>query len=131
MPASSSEPQVITRYNNYRAIPIQGSPSPGTSSGTALAAMSEVSAKTLPAGYSYAEWTGTAYQQVAAAGQTGAILGLSVLFAFLFLVGLYESWMIPLPVLLSVPIGVLGAFIGIWPGSISRSISMPRSAWSC
>ena len=105
-------PQVITRYNNYRAIPIQGSPSPGTSSGTALAAMAEVSAKTLPAGFSY-EWTGTAYQQQAAAGQTGAILGLSVLFAFLFLVGLYESWMIPVPVLLSVPIGVLGAFIGI------------------
>ncbi len=105
-------PQVITRYNNYRAIPIQGSPSPGTSSGVALAAMSEISAKTLPAGFSY-EWTGTAYQQVAAAGQTGSILGLSVLFAFLFLVGLYESWMIPVPVLLSVPVGVLGAFLGI------------------
>jgi hydrophobe/amphiphile efflux-1 (HAE1) family protein len=105
-------PQVITRYNNYRAIPIQGSPSPGTSSGAALAAMSEVSAKTLPPGFDY-EWTGTAYQQVAAAGQTGAILGLAILFAFLFLVGLYESWMIPVPVLLSVPIGVFGAFIGI------------------
>ena len=105
-------PQVITRYNNYRAIPIQGSPSPGTSSGTALAAMAEVSANTLPTGYSY-EWTGTAYQEVAASGQTGAILGLAVLFAFLFLVGLYESWIIPIPVLLSVPIGVLGAFLGI------------------
>jgi hydrophobe/amphiphile efflux-1 (HAE1) family protein len=106
-------PQVITRYNNYRAIPIQGSPSPGTSSGTALAAMAAISAKTLPSGYSY-EWSGTAYQEQAAAGQTGAILGLAVLFAFLFLVGLYESWMIPVPVLLSVPVGVLGAFIGIW-----------------
>jgi hydrophobe/amphiphile efflux-1 (HAE1) family protein len=105
-------PQVITRYNNYRAIPIQGGPSPGTSSGAALAAMAEISAKTLPPGYSY-EWTGTAYQEVAASGQTGAILGLAVLFAFLFLVGLYESWMIPVPVLLSVPVGVLGAFLGI------------------
>src|SRR5271170_7689920 len=105
-------PQVITRYNNYRAIPIQGSPSPGTSSGVALAAMAQVSGRTLPAGFSY-EWTGTTYQQVAAAGQTGAIIGLSILFAFLFLVGLYESWMIPVPVLLSVPVGVLGAFIGI------------------
>jgi multidrug efflux pump subunit AcrB len=74
--------------------------------------MADVSAKTLPAGYGY-EWTGTAYQEVAAAGQTGAILGLAVLFAFLFLVGLYESWMIPVPVLLSVPIGVLGALLGI------------------
>jgi multidrug efflux pump subunit AcrB len=59
------------------------------------------------------EWTGTAYQEVAASGQTGEILGLAVLFAFLFLVGLYESWMIPVPVLLSVPVGVLGAFVGI------------------
>jgi hydrophobe/amphiphile efflux-1 (HAE1) family protein len=105
-------PQVITRYNNYRAIPIQGSPAPGVSSGTALTAMAAVSAKTLPAGYAY-EWSGTAYQEQAAAGQTGAILGLAILFAFLFLVGLYESWMIPVPVLLSVPVGVLGAFIGI------------------
>src|SRR5271156_4624996 len=105
-------PQVITRYNNYRAIPIQGSPSPGTSSGTALAAMVQLSDKTLPSGYGY-EWTGTAYQEFAASGQTGPILGLAVLFAFLFLVGLYESWMIPVPVLLSVPVGVLGAFVGI------------------
>jgi multidrug efflux pump subunit AcrB len=59
------------------------------------------------------EWTGTAYQEVAASGQTGAILGLAVLFAFLFLVGFYESWLIPVPVLLSVPVGVLGAFVGI------------------
>jgi hydrophobe/amphiphile efflux-1 (HAE1) family protein len=105
-------PQVITRYNDYRAIPVQGSPSPGTSSGSALAAMAEVSAKTLPRGYGY-EWTGTAYQEASATGQTGPILGLAVLFAFLFLVGLYESWMIPVPVLLSVPVAVLGAFVGI------------------
>ena len=105
-------PQVITRYNNYRAIPIQGGPAPGTSSGTALAAMTAISARTLPPGYSF-EWTGTAYQEVSAAGQTGALIGLAVLFAFLFLVGLYESWIIPFPVLLSVPIGVLGALIGI------------------
>jgi hydrophobe/amphiphile efflux-1 (HAE1) family protein len=105
-------PQVITRYNDYRAVPIQGSSSPGTSSGSALAAMTEVSARTLPRGYGY-EWTGTAYQEASAAGQTGPILGLAVLFAFLFLVGLYESWMIPVPVLLSVPVAVLGAFLGI------------------
>ena len=60
-------PQVITRYNNYRAIPIQGEPSPGTSSGTALEAMARVSGKTLPPGYTY-EWTGTAYQEASASG---------------------------------------------------------------
>ncbi|MBV8193622.1 MAG: efflux RND transporter permease subunit [Alphaproteobacteria bacterium] len=105
-------PQVITRYNNYRSITINGSPAPGASSGEALQAMQEVSARTLPAGYGY-EWTGTAYQEHEASGQTGPILAMALVFAFLFLVALYESWMIPLPVLLSVAIGVLGAYGGI------------------
>jgi multidrug efflux pump subunit AcrB len=105
-------PQVITRYNNYRSITINGSPAPGGSSGGALKAMAEVSNKTLAPGYAY-EWTGTAYQEVQASGQTGIILGLAILFAFLFLVALYESWVIPIPVLLSVAVGVLGSFIGL------------------
>jgi hydrophobe/amphiphile efflux-1 (HAE1) family protein len=105
-------PQVITRYNNYRSITINGSPAPGVSSGSALAAMASVSEATLPAGYAY-EWTGTAYQEQQASGQTGFILGLAVLFAYLFLVALYESWTIPIPVLLSVVVGVLGSYIGI------------------
>ena len=64
-------PQVITRYNNYRSVTINGSPAPGVSSGAALAAMQEVSDKTLPAGYTF-EWTGTAFQEHEASGQTGA-----------------------------------------------------------
>jgi len=105
-------PQVITRYNNYRSVTVNGSPAPGVSSGTALAAMTEISNATLPAGYSF-EWTGTAYQEQQASGQTGIILALAVLFAYLFLVALYESWTIPIPVLLSVVVGVLGSYIGI------------------
>ena len=105
-------PQVIARYNNYRSVTINGAPAPGKSSGAALQAMQEVSAKTLPSGYAY-EWTGTAYQEQQASGQTGAILGLAVLFAYLFLVALYESWMIPLPVLLSVVVGACGSFVGL------------------
>jgi hydrophobe/amphiphile efflux-1 (HAE1) family protein len=105
-------PQVITRYNNYRSVTINGSPAPGASSGAALEAMQEVSAKTLPPGYGY-EWTGTAFQEHEASGQTGPILAMAVIFAFLFLVALYESWMIPMPVLLSVAVGVLGAYAGI------------------
>lgn len=105
-------PQVITRYNNYRSVTINGSPAPGVSSGTALAAMTEISNATLPAGYSF-EWTGTAFQEQQASGQTGIILGLAILFAYLFLVALYESWTIPIPVLLSVVVGVLGSFLGI------------------
>ncbi len=73
--------------------------------------MERVSANTLLAGYGY-EWTGTALQEQQAAGQTGIILALAVLFAYLFLVSLYESWTIPIAVLLSVTVGVLGAFIG-------------------
>ena len=105
-------PQVITRYNNYRSVTINGGPAAGVSSGTAIAAMEEISKSTLPAGYSF-EWTGTAYQEQAASGQTGIILGLAVLFAYLFLVALYESWTIPIPVLLAVVVGVLGSYIGI------------------
>src|SRR5579872_3120209 len=103
-------PQVISRYNNFRSVTINGGPAAGVSSGTAIAAMEELAAKTLPPGYSY-EWTGTAYQEQAAAGQTGIILGLAVLFAYLFLVALYESWTIPVPVLLSVAVGVLGSYL--------------------
>jgi hydrophobe/amphiphile efflux-1 (HAE1) family protein len=105
-------PQVITRYNNYRSVTINGGPAAGVSSGTAIAAMEELSKSTLPAGYSF-EWTGTAYQEQAAAGQTGIILGLAILFAYLFLVALYESWMIPVPVLLAVAVGVFGSYLAI------------------
>ncbi|WJR79365.1 multidrug efflux RND transporter permease subunit [Bradyrhizobium sp. NP1] len=105
-------PQVITRYNNYRSVTINGGPAAGVSSGTAIAAMAALSQSTLPAGYSF-EWTGTAYQEQAASGQTGIILGLAVLFAYLFLVALYESWTIPIPVLLAVVVGVLGSYLAI------------------
>ena len=105
-------PQTISRYNNYRAITVNGSPAPGISSGAALAAMTEVSTRALPPGYGF-EWSGTSYQEIRSAGQTGPILGLALLFAYLFLVALYESWVIPIPVLLSVAVGVLGAFIGL------------------
>src|SRR6201999_3632104 len=105
-------PQVITRYNNYRSVTINGGPAAGVSSGTAIAAMGGLSKSTLPAGYSY-EWTGTAYQEQAASGQTGIILGLAVLFAYLFLVALYESWTIPIPVLLAVSVGVFGSYLAI------------------
>ncbi len=105
-------PQTISRYNNYRSITVNGTPKPGVSSGDALATMEQISDKTLPAGYSF-EWTGTAFQEKSASGQTGSILGLAILFAYLFLVALYESWVIPIPVLLSVSVGILGSFIGL------------------
>ena len=120
-------PQVVIRYNGFRAAVINGAPKPGFSSGQALAAMERLSATTLPAGYGF-EWTATALQEKTAAGQTGIVLGLAILFAYLFLVALYESWNIPSPVLLSVTVGVLGAIAFVWWLGLP-STSMPRSAW--
>lgn len=114
-------PQSIVRYNNYRSITLNGQPAPGVSSGQALAAMEALSAATLPAGYSF-EWTGTALQELEAAGQTTVILALAVLFAYLFLVALYESWTIPIPVLLSVAVGVAGALLSVLIAGLSFDI---------
>ncbi len=100
-------PSALIRYNLYRSATINGSAAPGYSTGDALAAMERLSATTLPAGYGF-EWTGTALQEKEAAGQTTVVLALALLFAYLFLVALYESWNIPIPVLLSVSVGVLG-----------------------
>jgi hydrophobe/amphiphile efflux-1 (HAE1) family protein len=102
-------PPAIIRYNNLRAVTIQGGPAAGVSSGQALAAMEEVAAKTLPPGFK-GEWTDTAFQEKRAEGKTAIILGFAVLFAYLFLVALYESWTIPVPVLLSVAIGIFGSY---------------------
>ena len=105
-------PPALIRYNNLRAVTVQGSPAAGVSSGQALQAMDAVAARTLPQGYG-GEWTDTAFQEKRAEGKTAIILGFAILFAYLFLVALYESWTIPIPVLLSVTIGIIGSFIGI------------------
>lgn len=114
-------PAYITRYNDTEAIPIIGAPAPGVASSGALAAMEAISARVLPSGYSY-EWTGTSYQEKAASGNTGVVLGLSVLFAYLFLVALYESWVIPVPVLLSVTVGVFGAYLGVLVAGLTLNL---------
>src|SRR5215475_11673287 len=105
-------PPALIRYNNLRAVTVQGSPAPGISSGQALKAMEAVAARTLPPGFA-GEWTDTAFQEKRAEGKTPIILAFAVLFAYLFLVGLYESWTIPVPVLLSVSVGVAGAYLAI------------------
>ncbi len=105
-------PQALIRYNNRVAVTVQGSPAPGFSSGQALAAMDQVAERTLPRGYA-GQWTDVSFQEKRAEGKTAVILGFAVLFAYLFLVALYESWTIPVPVLLSVTIGVVGSFAAI------------------
>ncbi|MEM1428870.1 MAG: efflux RND transporter permease subunit [Pseudomonadota bacterium] len=111
-PTYTVGPSSLTRYNNIRSATINGSPAPGVASGTSLLAMEEVAAANLPIGFSY-EWTGTALQEKEAAGQTTVILALAVVFAYLFLVALYESWTIPVPVLLSVTFGMVGAMMAL------------------
>ncbi|PPQ35017.1 efflux RND transporter permease subunit [Rhodopila globiformis] len=105
-------PQALIRYNNNLAVTVQGSPAPGVSSGQALAAMEQVAQQSLPRGYR-GLWTDVSFQEKRAEGKTGIILGFAVLFAYLFLVALYESWTIPVPVLLSVTIGVVGSYVAI------------------
>ncbi len=114
-------PPALIRYNNLRSVTVQGSPAPGISSGQALQAMEAVAAKTLPAGYA-GEWTDTAFQEKRAEGKTAMILGFAVLFAYLFLVALYESWTIPVPVLLSVAVGVLGSFAAMAIGGLTLDL---------
>jgi multidrug efflux pump subunit AcrB len=114
-------PPALIRYNNVRAVSVLGSPAPGVSSGQALKAMEQVAARTLPAGFA-GEWTDTSFQEKRAEGKTTMILGFALLFAYLFLVGLYESWTIPVPVLLSVPVGVLGSFIAMAIGGLTLDL---------
>ena len=114
-------PPALIRFNNLRAVTVQGSPAPGVSSGQALNAMEAVAARTLPQGYG-GTWTDTAFQEKRAEGKTAMILGFALLFAFLFLVALYESWTIPVPVLLSVTVGVLGAFAAILIGGLTLDL---------
>ena len=114
-------PQTVVRYNGYRAAVVNGAAKPRYSSGQALAAMEHVSAATLPAGYSF-EWTGTAFQEKAASGRTPIVLGLAILFAYLFLVALYESWNIPVPALLSVSVAILGALVAVAIAGLSFDV---------
>ncbi len=101
-------PYMRTRFNMYPAITINGSARGNISSGKAIKTMEEISDKTLPSDMGYA-WSGTSLQEKESSGQIGAIIAMSLIFVFLFLVGLYESWFLPITVLLVTPIALGGA----------------------
>jgi len=105
----SAAPASLSRYNGYPAMTLSGMAAPGESSGAALAEMERLASE-LPQGIGY-EWTGVSFEEKQAGGQIGLLLGLSVVVVFLVLAALYESWTIPLAVLLIVPMGVLGAVL--------------------
>jgi len=113
-------PQYFERYNVYRAATINGSNSPAYSSGQAIAAMEQL-AKALPDGFSY-EWSEATYQEKKTGGQTGFIFAISLLFVFLVLAALYESWAMPVAILLVIPFGVCGAFLGLLARSFDNNV---------
>lgn len=108
----TENPSVISHYNIYRSIEINGGPKPGYSSGDAIKALQETAAKVLPAGYSY-EFSGLSREEIKAGQSTGIIFAISIVFVFLFLAALYESWSVPFSVLFAVPVGALGSIIAL------------------
>lgn len=101
-------PYSLTRFNMYPAITINGSARQGVSSGQAMQEMSEISDRVLPKDMGFA-WSGSSLQEQESSGQIGPILAMSLVFVYLFLVALYESWMLPIAVLLISPIALVGA----------------------
>ncbi|HEX7340181.1 MAG TPA: efflux RND transporter permease subunit, partial [Rhodanobacteraceae bacterium] len=105
-----SEPPTKVRYNGFSSIEIVGAAAPGYSSGQAMNAMQQIVDKDLPPGFGIS-WTGESYQEIVSGNAAPLLFGLSLIVAFLCLAALYESWSIPISVLLIVPLGVLGAVL--------------------
>ncbi|WP_373512894.1 efflux RND transporter permease subunit [Persicitalea sp.] len=103
-------PEQLTRYNMFTSAMISGEPSPGFSSGDAIRAVEEIAAKTLPKGFSY-EWSGMTREEIASGDQAIYIFIVCLIFVYLLLAAQYESFLLPLPVLLSLPTGIFGAFL--------------------
>lgn len=117
---TAGSPQ-LDRYNGYPAMTISGSPAAGHSTGEAMDEVERL-VQELPDGFGF-EWTGISYEEKQAAGQVGSLLGLSLVVVFLLLAALYESWSVPLSVLLVVPLGVLGAVL------LSMSRGLPADVY--
>jgi hydrophobe/amphiphile efflux-1 (HAE1) family protein len=114
-------PDILQRYNMFRTAEINGANGPGISTGEALNVMEELAAKDLPQGYGF-EWTSIAYQEKAAGGSQGPIFAMAMIFVFLVLAAQYESWAVPFSVLLGLPIGVCGAFLGVTMAGLENNV---------
>lgn len=114
-------PEIVTRYNLFNGISIKASPAPGYSSGDAIAAVEKLAANKIPANYSY-EWTGISLEEKGAGSQTALIFALSIIFVYFLLAAQYESYIIPLAVLLSIPTGILGVFVFINLAGLENNI---------
>ncbi|WJH40553.1 multidrug efflux RND transporter permease subunit [Aliirhizobium terrae] len=118
---NTSGPALVQRYNMYVSVPLQGNALPGVSTGDALQRMEALAAKTLPPGTTF-EWTELAYQESQAGGGATWIFALSVAFVFLALAAQYESWVLPLAIILIVPLAVLGALLGVFFRGMDNNI---------
>jgi len=117
-----SGPSLVTRFNGFPSALVTGTPKPGRSSGEMLAAVDRLVAdKYLPLGVGGA-YSGQSYQERASAGGGGLVFGLGIIIVFLVLAALYESWSVPFAVLLGVPIGIAGAFVGIWARGLASDV---------
>ncbi|WP_349360535.1 multidrug efflux RND transporter permease subunit [Stappia sp.] len=105
-------PQILNRYNMFRAASVNAEPKVGASTGAVMQDLERAAQEALPSGYTY-EWTGTALQQQGAGAIVIFILLLAILFAYLFLVAQYESWSMPVAILMSVTVALLGAFVAV------------------
>ena len=114
-------PGTISRFNMFNSATISGEAAPGYSIGEAMDAMEKTVRERLPENIGI-EWSGLSYQQKHDGGNTVVILGLVFLFVFLFLAALYESWSVPLAVILSLPIGALGAYLGVWLCGLENNV---------
>ena len=114
-------PSLIQRYNMYTSVPLQGNAAPGVSSGAALDKMEALAAKVLPQGTGF-QWTELAFQEKLAGGSTIFVFGLSVLFVFLLLAAQYESWALPLSIVLIVPMSVMSALAGVMMRGMDNNI---------
>ncbi len=114
-------PYSMKRFNMYSAITLNGSQASGVSSGSAMEAMEKISDKVLPKDMDYA-WSGTSLQEQQSSGQVGPILAMALIFVYLFLVALYESWTLPLAVLLISPVALLGALFFQYVWGLSRDV---------
>jgi HAE1 family hydrophobic/amphiphilic exporter-1 len=114
-------PEYTQRFNLFRAAQVTGQPAPGYSSGQAMAVLEEVAHEVLPPEMGY-DWADLSFQERRAAGRSGIVFGLSLGFVFLILAALYESWSLPFSVLLSVPIAVVGAFLGLWGRGLALDV---------
>jgi HAE1 family hydrophobic/amphiphilic exporter-1/multidrug efflux pump len=114
-------PRMIERYNKFSAAGITAFTAPFVSSGAGMAKVSEIAETALPDGYAF-DWSGLSYQEATTAGSTALIFMMAIIFAYLFLVGQYESWTTPMPVILSTSVAVLGALAGLMAIKLPLSI---------